>query len=171
MFLNYIKRFLLKKTLKKQLRNVKVESLDCPIVKVGLIVDERFFSETASLKKEICTYGILESNIRVLAYREVLRKNEVYIEKTFSLEDISIQGEFNDKIKVFLSEDFDLLVNYYDEEKSVLQLVTHQAKAKFKVGFSTVDKRLNHLMITISIDNFKDFTKEMFRYLKILNKL
>jgi hypothetical protein len=172
MFLNYIKNFVLKKTLKKSMRNVQDESLYSPIIKVGLIIDESNFLGTAALKKEIISNGILEKNIKVIVYRDVLKSNEVYLEPTFGLKDLNFKSEFTQQpINEFISEEFDLLINYYNEEKLFLLLLTNSSKAKFKVGFSTVDKRLNHFMINIDLDNYKGFIAELFRYLKILNKI
>ena len=172
MFLNYIKSFILRKTLNKSLRSVKVESLNSPIRKVGLIVDESNFLKTEALKQEIVSNGILENNIKVIVFRDVLKSKEVYLESTFGLKDLNFKGEFTQQsINEFISEEFDLLINYYNEEKPFLLLLTNGSKAKFKVGFSTVDKRLNHFLINIDPENFKGFTSELFRYLKILNKI
>jgi hypothetical protein len=172
MFLNYIKRFLLKKTLKKQLCNVKEESLTSPITTVGLIVDESHFLETAALKREIISNGISENNIRVIVYRDVLKSKAVYSEPVFGIKDLNFKNEFTQPaLKDFLTEEFDLLINYYNEEKPFLLLLTHKAKAKFKTGFSTVDKRLNHLLINVEPENYKGYVQELFRYLKILNKI
>jgi hypothetical protein len=66
---------------------------------------------------------------------------------------------------------FDLLINYYDVEKSALLVVTNLSKAKFKVGFAAVNKKLNHFMINTEGGNYAIFTEELFKYLKILNKL
>ncbi|MDR6845859.1 DUF6913 domain-containing protein [Flavobacterium granuli] len=172
MFLNYIKSFILKKTLKKSLRNVKDESLSSPIIGVGLIVDESNFLKTAALKQEIISNGISENNIKVIVFRDVLKSKEVYLEPAFGLKDLNFTGGFKEQsINEFISEEFDLLINYYDEERPFLLLLTNSSKAKFKVGFSTVDKRLNHFLITIEPENYKGFTSELFRYLKILNKI
>ena len=76
-----------------------------------------------------------------------------------------------DIVTAFNNSTFDLLVSYYDIEKTPLILLTHQSKALLKVGFSSVDKRLNHLMINTMVENYKVFTHELFRYLKILKKI
>lgn len=82
------------------------------------------------------------------------------------------RGEFKQEfVAEFLKFPFDMLISYYDTEKKPLLLATHQSKALFKVGFSTVDKRLNHLMINTNVENYKVFVHELFRYLKILNKI
>ena len=75
------------------------------------------------------------------------------------------------EVKDFIKEPFDLLINYYDTEKVALLLVSHLSKASFKVGFATVDKRLNHFMINTNAENYKVFVEELFKYLKILNKI
>src|SRR6478609_1064445 len=145
MFLNTIKRYILKKKLKNNLCNVKPESLNSPIIRIGLIVDESYFLETAALKQEIISNGIDENNITVVVYRDNIKKKNIYSESTFGLKDLNFKGEFSELfIKDFVSEEFDLLINYYNVEKPILLLLTHSSKAKFKVGFSTVDKRLNH---------------------------
>jgi len=50
-------------------------------------------------------------------------------------------------------------------------LTTHLSKASFKVGFASIDKRLNHFMIDTNAENYMVFMEELFKYLKILNKL
>lgn len=172
MFLNYLKSFLLKKTLKKQLNNVKDDSLIGPVTRVGLIVDESNFLETNALKQELINNGILENNIKIVAYRDDLKGKEVYSHATFGFKDLNLKCEFTpNEINEFISDEFDLLINYYSEEKPILLLLTNKSNAKFKVGFSTVDKRLNHFLINISREDYKGFTHELFRYLKILNKI
>ncbi|WP_348823293.1 DUF6913 domain-containing protein [Flavobacterium aestuarii] len=172
MFLNVIKAFLLKKNLKKQLCNVEDESLNSSLSRVGLIVDESHFINTKALKQEIISNGILEENIKVIAFRDDFKKKEIYLEPTFGLHDLNFKGEFcNQVIKDFISDEFDVLINYYIEEKPFLMLLTNNSKAKFKAGFSAVDKRLFHILINIGSDDYKGFIKELFRYLKILNKI
>jgi len=172
MFLDFIKSFVLKMTLKKCLSNVKDESLNSPIIKLGLIVDESNFTATAALKQEIISNGISENNIKIIVYRDDVKSKEVYLEPTFGFKDLNLKSEFTKQpIKDFLAEEFDLLISYFEEEKPSLMLLAHRSKAKFKVGFSAVDNRLNHLLINIRKENYKGFISELFRYLKILNKI
>ena len=49
--------------------------------------------------------------------------------------------------------------------------ITHDSKARFKVGFSSIDKRLNHFMINSTSTNHAVFVNELFKYLKLLNKI
>lgn len=172
MILNTIKSFLLNKYLKKQLRNVKNETLDCFVQKVGVIVDAKHFSETNALKQEIIGNGIEEANIEIIVYDAIVKDKMFCLKSKFSLKDLNLKYQFeHQKINEFISEEFDLLISYYDQEDPFLLLLTNNSKAKFKVGFSIVDKRLNHLSVNIKLENYKGFTHEVFRYLKILNKI
>ena len=75
------------------------------------------------------------------------------------------------EVNDFINQKFNLLISYYDVEKAILLKVTHDSKAQFKVGFSSIDKKLNHLMINTNAENHTVFVHELFRYLKILSKI
>ncbi|MCA6422921.1 MAG: hypothetical protein IM568_08905 [Flavobacterium sp.] len=172
MFLNYLKDFSTKKIVKNSLSNVKHLSSDTIIKKVGIIFDESYFYERESLVNELIKNGIDESNIKILVYKDKIKNNEVFDYPVFCHKDLSWHATIEKKeVKDFIKEPFDLLINYYDTEKVALLLVSHLSKASFKVGFATVDKRLNHFMINTNAENYKVFIKELFKYLKILNKI
>lgn len=172
MFLKYIKDYFLKRILKNNLQNVKSISSAVSIQTVGVLIDESYFFEKEALMEELKANGILENNIKLVVYRDKLRKNESYSQPTFSIKHLNWKAEItNPAVNDFINEKFDLLISYYDVEKAILLNITHNSKALFKVGFSSVDKRLNHLMINTNAENYKVFVHELFRYLKILNKI
>ncbi len=172
MFLNLIKDFFLKRIFKKNLHNVKNSSSLVPIQTVGLLLDESYFFDKELLVKELFNYGILENNIKIIVYKDKLKKSEDYLYPTFSGKNFNWKGDSTEPIvQEFVNEKFDLLISYYDVEKAVLLKMTHNSKAQFKVGLSAVDKRLNHLIISTNAENYKVFAHELFRYLKILNKI
>ncbi len=172
MFLNYIKELSVKKTVKNSLLNVK-SSLDSGTINnIGLLIDESYFSEINLLVDELRSKGILATNIEVIVYRDRLKKNKSISQATFSSKDLNWNATINSEVvNDFVSKEFDLLISYYDVEKAILLLLTKDSKARFKVGFSSIDKRLNDLMINTNAENYKVFTHELFRYLKILNKI
>ncbi len=172
MFIKYIKELSVKKILKSSLHNVKPSSLNSAIKTVGLLIDESNFEDKVQLIREIVANGIKENNIKVIVFRDKIRNNETLVDHAFSNRDMNWKGNLKtDFLKDFINEPFDLLISYYDTEKAPLLLTTHHSKALFKVGFTTIDKRLNHLMINTNAENYKVFTHELFRYLKILNKI
>lgn len=172
MFLSYFKDFSTKKIVKNNLSNVKHLASDNVIKTVGIIFDESYFYEKEDLINELIENGINEKDIKVLVFKDKIKKNEVFDYPVFSHKDLSWTGTVDKKeVKDFITEPFDLLINYYDTEKVALLLVSNLSKAGFKVGFASIDKRLNHFMIDTNAENYKVFMSELFKYLKILNKI
>ena len=172
MFLNYIKELSVKKTVKNSLLTVKNSIDSGTITSIGLLIDESYFAEINLLVNELSSNGILANNIEVIVYRDRLKKNKNISQATFSSKDLNWNGKIdNAAVNDFVNKEFDLLISYYDVEKAILLVLTNESKARFKVGFSSIDKRLNDLMINTNAENYKVFTHELFRYLKILNKI
>lgn len=172
MFLSYIKNYFLLKLLKNNLHNLNNTATTLPVKTVGLLVDESCFFDTQSLVNEIISNGISEDNIKIIVYKDKIKKNELNKNPTFCLKHLNWNIQItNNKINNFVNEKFDILISYYDIENAVLHKVTRSSNALFKVGFSSVDKRLNHLMINTNTENHTVFVHELFRYLKILNKI
>ncbi|WP_418262871.1 DUF6913 domain-containing protein [Flavobacterium faecale] len=172
MLLNYLKGFLVKKRVKNNLLAERTVPNSNKIKTVGLLVDENYFSDKNELINQIVSNGILKEDIQVLVYKNRASKNKDCEYPVFTPNNLNWKAEINNEaVNDFVNQEFDLLISYYDVEKALLLLVTHHSKADFKVGFSSIDKRLNDLMITINAENHKVFVHELFRYLKILNKI
>lgn len=172
MFLNKMKNFLTKKIINKSLSNVKAIANDGIITSVGIVYDETYLSESRYLVSELVKNGIKVNAIKVLVFRDKIKKNEVFEYPIFCNNDMSWSATIDkQEVVSFVATEFDLLINYYDVEKVPLLLVSHQSKAKFKVGFSAIDKRLNHFMIDVNAENQEVFMEELVKYLKILNKI
>nr|WP_199002591.1 hypothetical protein [Flavobacterium sp. ASV13] len=167
MFLNYIKEFFVKKSLKNNLHNVKNEVFTSNIQTIGLLIDESNFQHSKELEKELLMQGIAPQNIKIVAYKNKFKEKETYSLPTFGKKNINWNGEIT---AVFLNEfietEFDLLISYYDIETTILMMITNKSKARFKVGFASVDKNLNRWMIDTTIENYKLFVFELFKYLK-----
>ena len=172
MFLNYLKNFFTQNIVKKSIDNVNHVPLNKTIQTIGIIFDESYFYEKEALVQELIQKGIQESNVKVLVFKDKIKKTETFDYPTFSHKDLSWTATFDkSEVKEFVAHKFDLLINYYDTEKSALLLVSNQSKANFKVGFSSIDSKLNHFMINTNAENYKVFIEELFKYLKILNKI
>lgn len=172
MFLNKIKDFFIKKRFKKSLRNVKLTDTGHLIKTVGILFDESYFYEKQALLDELANNGISPGAIRFFVFKDAIRKNETFDYPVLSHKDISWAGTIeNSEANDFIATRFDLLISYYDTEKAALMLMTQLSNASFKVGFSSVDNRLHHFMIGTTAEHYKVFTDELFKYLKILNKL
>ena len=172
MFFNYLKDLATKKIVKQSLSNVKLIASDKKIKTVGIIFDESYFYEREELVRELISNGIEEQDIKFVVFKDKIKKNEVFDFPVFSFKDLTwIATIDNPQVNSFVKQPFDLLINYYDTEKTALLLASHLSKAHFKVGFSLIDNRLNHFMINTNAENYKIFMDELFKYLKILKKI
>jgi hypothetical protein len=172
MFLNYLKNFFTQKIVKKSIANVQHVPQNKTIQTVGIIFDESYFYEKDALMQELINEGIQEHNVKILVFKDKIKNKETFEYPTFCHKDLSWTATFDkSEVKDFIAQKFDLLINYYDTEKSALLLVSNQSKANFKVGFSSIDKKLNHFMIDTNAENYKVFVEELFKYLRILNKI
>ncbi|MFV8369391.1 DUF6913 domain-containing protein [Flavobacterium sp. LB2R40] len=172
MFLNYIKNFFVKKTLKNSLQNLKSNASTAAIHTVGLVVDATDFVKIELLIKELSSFGIVPESIKTIVYNGKLKKGNKDTYPTFNARHLNWNGQISSPaVHDFINQKFDLLISYYDIEKAILMQITHHSKANFKVGFSTIDKRLNHFMIKTEVNSYSVFVSELFKYLKLLNKI
>ena len=172
MFLNNLKNFLAKNSVKKLLSDTKHTYSDGYIKKVGLIVDETEGLQKQNILDLLVKHNIDVKNITVLRFKKSINTTEKLSTDLFCYNDIDWFGNFKKaSITDFIAQPFDMLINYFEIEKTPLMHVALQSKAKFKVGFDTVDKRVNHFIIKTLVEDFNEFVLELFKYLKILNKI
>lgn len=172
MFLKFIKDFSLKKIIRKSLASYKPIANQDIISSIGIIIDETYFSGKDALTKDLIASGFNPGNIQTLSFKDRVKKNEVMDCCYFTRKDIAPDGSFaKDDVAAFVSTPFDMLISYYDVEKAPLVWATLQSKAKFKAGFATVDKRLNHFTINTVAEKHEEFITELIKYLGILNKI
>lgn len=172
MFLKFIKDFALKKIIKKSLSGYKpIADFDI-VTTVGILIDESYFFDKESLIVELIANGIGRSNIETLSFKERIKPKEIVDCCHYTRKDVSAAGTFvKEDVAAFINKPFDMLISYYDVEKAPLLLATLKSKAKFKVGFSSIDNRFNHFMISSQAEKYTEFVSELFKYLKILNKI
>jgi len=172
MIYKIVKDFFLKRKVNSKLRNYQLQMSSSKIVRVGVLIDANYFMNQEELIEEIVKHGILRENIDILSFVNKNRKTILEKFNFFFRKDISFGGLFkSERVTNFTEQYFDLLISYYDIQKPTLLLVTRSSKAKFKVGFQTIDKRVNHLVINSVAENYSEFITELFKYLKILKKI
>ncbi|MDV6169977.1 hypothetical protein R1T16_16180 [Flavobacterium sp. DG1-102-2] len=172
MFLKFIKDFGLKKIIKKSLPGYKPATSPDAINTIGILIDESYFADKEGLITELIGMGFKRSNIETLSFKEKIKPKEIVDCCHYTRKDISVGGTFaKEDVAAFINKPFDMLISYYDIEKAPLLLATLKSKAKFKVGFSSIDNRLNSFMISSQAEKYTEFISELFKYLKILNKI
>lgn len=168
--MEYLKNKFINKILNTKL-NIQSPTTDL-IKKVGLIVDGNHFLQTEVLIELLVSNGIHRDNIQILLFNTSPQKNGSYVFPEFNSKDVGITGKVkNQYVQYFINNKFDLLISYYNKEILSLFLVTALSKAIFKVGFAGLDIRLNQFTIYSDLNDYQIFVKELFKYLKILNKI
>jgi hypothetical protein len=162
-----LKDFFIKKTLKNNLHNVKKEVFTSNIQTIGLLIDESDFRHSKALIEELVLNGINFERIKIVVYRNKFKGKKIYSFPTFTKKHVDWKGKSNiDFLTEFIETEFDLLISYYDVQKPILKLITNQSKARFKVGFTSIDKNINRWMIDTALENYKLFVFELFKYLR-----
>jgi hypothetical protein len=107
-----------------------------------------------------------------LIFKNKINKNGVFNHELVTYKEFNWSGELtHSKAELFLNTNFDLLINYHEFDKSPLVYLSYLSKANFKVGFNTQDKTVNKFMVNTNIYNYQLFVDELFKYLRILNKI
>jgi hypothetical protein len=172
MFLKFIKDFSLKKIIRKSLASYKPVANQDVVATIGIIIDETYFSDKDALTSDLVVNGFKAENINTLSFKDRINKKEVMDCCHFTRKDIASDGSFTkEDVAAFINTPFDMVISYYDVEKAPLVCATLQSKAKFKAGFATVDKRLNHFTINTVAEKHAEFISELIKYLGILNKI
>lgn len=140
---------------------------------LGVLIDARKDVDIFSIVKLADKIGVKSSQLQIMGYKDLKAQIEDdHVGKTnyFDEKMVNYSGGFkSNSLNGFVKEPFDVLINFYEEDHKVINLVAASSKAKFKVGFAAVDNRINDLVIGTPANNTDLFIKELKKYLKILN--
>lgn len=139
---------------------------------IGCIVDLDSFENPDLFFEFVDEYKLRPNAVKIIGYKSYYDKNSPYSTPVFSDKDLGWKGQIENSYALeFLSRDYDLLVNYYDKENLLMQLMTVRTKARVKVGFKEVDQNLNDLILGLTLKDFKTFKLELKKYLRVLNEI
>lgn len=150
------------------------QSIDRPngITSIGCIVDLDNFEKPELFFEFVEDFGLRPNAVKIIGYKRYYDNNSPYATPVFSDKDLGWKGEIENSYALeFLNRDYDVLVNYYNEEKLLLQLMTVRTNARIKVGFQEVDRNLNDLILGTPFKDFKMFKLELKKYLRVLNEI
>ncbi len=140
---------------------------------LGVLIDARKDVDIFSIVKLADKIGVKSNQLKIMGYKDLkanIEEDHVGQTNYFDEKMVNYTGGFKSKsLNNFANESFDVLINFYEEDHKVINLVAASSKAKFKVGFATVDNRINDLVIGTPANNTDLFIKELKKYLKILN--
>lgn len=142
------------------------------ISSVGCIVDLDAFDDASLFYELVEELSIKPNAIKIIGYKDHYDKNSPYSTPVFSDKDLGWNGKIENSYALeFLSREYDLLINYFKGENLPVQIMSVRTKARMRVGFKEVNKKLNDLILDTPIDDFKTFKLELKKYLGILNEI
>ena len=142
------------------------------ITSVGCIIDLDKFEKSELFFELIEEYKLRPNAVKIIGYKSFYDKNSPYSTPVFSDKDLGWKGAIQNSYALeFLSREYDLLINYYNEENLLLQLMSVKTRARVKVGFKEIDEKYNDLILDIPLKDFKVFKLELKKYLKIFNEI
>ena len=161
------------KFLKQELgKPINIANRTHGISSVGVIVDMDKIENTDQFYQLQEEYSLRPNAVKIIGYKNYYDKNSPYSTPVFSDKDLGWNGAIENSYALeFLSREYDLLVNYYTEENLLIQLMSIQTKARFRVGFKAVDQHYNDLILDVPLSDFKTFKSELKKYLSVLDEI
>ncbi|UCD61249.1 MAG: hypothetical protein JSV59_01345 [Flavobacteriaceae bacterium] len=142
------------------------------ITSIAIIVDLDKFDKAELFYEFVEDFKLRPNAIKIIGYKNYYDKNSPYATPVFSDKDLGWKGDIENSYALeFLSREYDMLVNYYNEENLMLQLMTVKTRARINVGFAEIDERHNDLILETSLSDFNTFKKELKKYLKVLGEI
>jgi len=171
MFLKGIKRKSAQKYITKALK-ANVNNQGGKIKNLAVLVDATIYPDFPFFNELAEVFGIPKESIEVLYYHCDKKVAEQFSGDVFTDAELGFNAALkNECITGFVNKEYDALLNFYNEDNLMLNLVSVKSKAKFKFGFSGVKEGLNDFSVATELNNISVFTFELKKYLSILNKI
>ena len=166
---NSILKFLIKN--EKKGESIGLDSLR-KISKIGILVNYDLLETYDFTKKLSENLGVDKNDFEIVLFHDSKKKKveEQYL--SFSENSFGFYGKIKDeKLKKFVSEKFDLLINYCAVENDYAQLLSFHSNAKIKMGFKNEIFNFYNLSIKLEGNKIDTFNEEITKYLNILKLL
>lgn len=142
------------------------------ISSIGCIVDVDNFGSPEVFYELIEEFSLRPNAIKIVGYKRVHDKHSPYSIQMFTDRDLGWKGQIeNGYVLEFLGRQYDLLINYYQEDNLVMKLLSVRCEARLKVGLGGQDLKLNDLILNIPMKDFGLFKSELKKYLTVLKEL
>ena len=139
-----------------------------PIKTLACIVDPSFPISIDNFIDLSNSLGLKEKDFKIITFQRNRNIFNVFSSLNITPECVSFYGNLNGKDSLeFISFEYDLLINFFKSNR-FLALLSSKTNAKFRVGFESVDSRLNDLIFSQKIKKYNDFKNEIIKYLKMI---
>ena len=161
---------LLNKKIEKSLTKLSLENRfkPNPIKTLACIIDPSFPISVDNFIDLSNSLGLKDKDLKIITFQENKNIFNVFSSLNITPKCVSFSGNLTGKDSLeFISFECDLLINFFKSNK-FLTLLSSKTNAKFRVGFESVDSKLNDLIFSEKIKKYKDFKVELIKYLKMI---
>jgi len=139
---------------------------------IGCIVDVDAFPKKEVFNDLINEFSLRPNSVKIISFKRDYDEDSMFTTHVFSTKDLGWKGKIdNSYVREFMDREYDLLINYFNEENLLMKLLTAQTKARIKVGFGDIDLKVNDLILNTPLSDYQIFKSELKKYLKILNEI
>jgi hypothetical protein len=169
-----IQQNIIAKKIKQALKKKKGETNQIikKIDKIAIFVDEESNFDENQFKNLQRLINLDYTHFNILTYKDKASTFNKFRGAVVLKSDVNWLGKIGcSNVLDFLSESYDLLIDYTQADNRIKQLIVASIKASLVVGYADKKDELYDFMISINTKEIEIFNKEMIHYLNILKLL
>lgn len=160
------------KFLEDELKKIRPKTDKKGVSSVACIVDMDKFSDAEVFQSLQRQMGLKPNAVHVMGYKRGQDKHSMFSIPFCTDKDLGWNGSIeNGDFSEFSGREYDVLINYFIDDRLVLKLMSTKINARIRVGLKGADNAMNDLIFDCRLNDFNTFKKELEKYLKILNEL
>lgn len=169
--LKIIKNKSIKKQIQKRLtKKPSLERFEAShIQKIACIIDFEQVKTTDFLEHFVESYAVRSDSYVILGYKEKSTETNQNGIPLFTWKDIQFSGRIiNYHADRLLQMEYDILINYFNEPKLPLLLLSSGINAKLRIGFEGIDSNFNDIILQCSPSQEAVFVEEVKKIIQII---
>ncbi|TKD65841.1 hypothetical protein [Flavobacterium sp. ASW18X] len=139
---------------------------------VACIVDMDQFNNAEIFKELKNTLGLKPNAVQIIGYKRGKDKNGMFSIPFCTDKDLGWNGSVeNGDFSEFMGRPYDVLINYFTDDRLFLKLMSLHVDARIRVGLVGGDNALSDLILGAQMNDYNTFKNELKKYLTILNEI
>ncbi len=160
------------KYLEDELNKPKPDTKRKGVSSIACIVDMDSYGNAEIFNELRKDFSLQPNAIQIIGYKRGVDKHTLFSIPFFTDRDLGWNGGIeNGDVSEFLAREYDVLINYFKEDRLLPKLMSAKTNARIRVGFPEVDAKINDLIFNTDFNDFSTFKEELKKYLKVLNEI
>lgn len=160
------------KYLEDELKKKRYFSDKRGVSSIACVVDMDKFADADVFQSLRQQMGLQPNAVHVMGYKRGQDKHGMFSIPFCTDKDLGWNGSIeNGDFSEFSGREYDVLINYFTEDRLVLKLMSTKVNARIRVGLKEADNEMNDLIFDCKLNDFNTFKVELEKYLRILKEL